>query len=112
MKKFVVRKDCFAYNGTKSCSCLKELYCSKEECKFYKPDINGKYDWQIKRADKNGYDYAAPCGEKLEERLDDALALRDELLTKNQKENMKDSTDKVRNKINKLNKKKGNGSCV
>lgn len=52
MKKFVVRKDCFAYNGTKSCSCLKELYCSKEECKFYKPDINGKYDWQIKRADK------------------------------------------------------------
>lgn len=32
--------DCFAFeihHGYKQCKALNELYCSKEECKFYKP---------------------------------------------------------------------------
>lgn len=40
---------------------------------------------KIKRANKNGYDYAATRDEKLEERLADALALRDALTKKKQK---------------------------
>ena len=34
-----VKKDCFAYNEklvNRSCTALRELYCAKEECKFYK----------------------------------------------------------------------------
>lgn len=34
---FEVKKDCFAYNDIKNnCNALKELYCVKENCKFYK----------------------------------------------------------------------------
>lgn len=34
-----VKKDCFAYDETETgatCLALNELYCRKEECKFYK----------------------------------------------------------------------------
>lgn len=40
-----VRKDCFAYNEEhKDCNALRELYCRKEECKFYKHrcEVNNK----------------------------------------------------------------------
>lgn len=36
-----IKTDCFAYNGSKigdyRCSALRELYCKKEKCSFYKP---------------------------------------------------------------------------
>lgn len=41
-----IREDCFAYNEkTKECDALKELYCAKENCKFYKSceEISQKY---------------------------------------------------------------------
>lgn len=50
--KSVVHKDCFAYNGNykvKGCTILKELYCAKEECKFYKTAIDGRYLWQTEK---------------------------------------------------------------
>lgn len=32
-----VKNDCFAYNEEKrTCTALTELFCCKEECKFYK----------------------------------------------------------------------------
>lgn len=34
-----MNKDCFAFvekSGHQGCRALKELYCKKEECKFYK----------------------------------------------------------------------------
>ena len=32
-----VKTDCFAYDEEhKTCDALKELYCKKEQCKFYK----------------------------------------------------------------------------
>lgn len=34
------KKDCFAYNdktAVPTCKALTDLYCRKEECKFYKP---------------------------------------------------------------------------
>lgn len=34
-----VKRDCFAYNKgsySKPCIALDDLYCKKEECKFYK----------------------------------------------------------------------------
>lgn len=40
--KDLLKKDCFAYidnNGHKSCYALKELYCSKGQCRFYRNDI-------------------------------------------------------------------------
>lgn len=43
MKLEEPKKDCFAYSdktGTPACRALTDLYCRKEECKFYKP---GKY---------------------------------------------------------------------
>lgn len=47
-QKYEVKTDCFAYcetcfahNGTKvrkvDCSALRELYCKKGKCNFYKP---------------------------------------------------------------------------
>lgn len=54
MDKFIKKRDCFAFNGNStksSCACLIELFCEKEKCKFYKTDINGKYDWQTKIAE-------------------------------------------------------------
>lgn len=52
-EKYIRKEDCFAFNKNEtkgcSCSCLRELFCEKEHCKFYKKDINGKYDWQLKR---------------------------------------------------------------
>ncbi|MDE7313567.1 MAG: hypothetical protein K2N87_18420 [Eubacterium sp.] len=38
-----IRKDCFGYQekgGFPSCTALKELYCKKEECVFYKHKSN------------------------------------------------------------------------
>lgn len=35
----MIEKDCFAYTEKKrnqECKALKELYCEKEKCKFYK----------------------------------------------------------------------------
>lgn len=35
-----IRKDCFAFadfKGTWKCTALNDLYCSKEDCAFYKP---------------------------------------------------------------------------
>ena len=52
MSKFGIKKDCFVINKagtTYSCSCLNDLYCEKEKCKFYKKDRNDKYDWQKER---------------------------------------------------------------
>lgn len=44
MGKSKIKKDCFAYRDSKkknvpfgTCNALKELYCRKEECAFYKP---------------------------------------------------------------------------
>lgn len=37
--KAEIKKDCFAYTkrgNTEKCAALKELYCKKEVCKFYK----------------------------------------------------------------------------
>lgn len=38
-----IKKDCFAYRegvaDAYACSALKELYCAKEKCKFYKSKI-------------------------------------------------------------------------
>lgn len=32
-----IKNDCFAYNEEKrTCTALTELFCCKEECKFYK----------------------------------------------------------------------------
>lgn len=43
-KEIGLKKDCFAYKERicgkgihRHCSALKELYCEKEQCKFYKP---------------------------------------------------------------------------
>ena len=37
-----VKTDCFAYDDyVCKCRALKELYCKKEECKFYKPRRGG-----------------------------------------------------------------------
>ena len=44
-KKYEAKKDCFAYTtnkGTPMCKALKELYCKKENCKFYKKT------WEVK----------------------------------------------------------------
>ena len=33
----MIKTDCFAFDKEKQeCKCLKELYCDKENCKFYK----------------------------------------------------------------------------
>jgi len=39
-----VKTDCFAYNAAivRKCTALDELYCAKEECKFYKSKNNGR----------------------------------------------------------------------
>lgn len=35
---FEVKKDCFAYSTENNrCSVLRDTYCKKENCKFYKP---------------------------------------------------------------------------
>lgn len=44
---FEVKKDCFAYDETKvsdkdRCKALNELYCRKENCRFYKKSKNNK----------------------------------------------------------------------
>ena len=44
------KKYCFGYNPERNkCMVLKELYCDKEECKFFKPigtvDTNSK-NWE------------------------------------------------------------------
>lgn len=37
LKNDEIHKDCFAYRSSKKdCSALDELYCKKEECRFYK----------------------------------------------------------------------------
>ena len=36
----MIHEDCFAYKnagGRPLCTALKELYCKKEDCKWYKP---------------------------------------------------------------------------
>lgn len=41
-EKIGSKKDCFAYNAgnlKSNCVALKELYCQKEHCKFYKPKV-------------------------------------------------------------------------
>lgn len=39
-----IKTDCFAYDGSKigdyRCCALRELYCEKEKCSFYKPRGN------------------------------------------------------------------------
>lgn len=40
-----IKKDCFGYKekgGIPGCTALKELYCRKEECVFYKQTKTGK----------------------------------------------------------------------
>lgn len=40
-QKYEVKTDCFAYRAGKveeyACSALRELYCKKGKCNFYKP---------------------------------------------------------------------------
>jgi hypothetical protein len=46
------KEDCFAYvnrQGYKGCRALNELYCNKEECKFYKKETEINVD-QINKA--------------------------------------------------------------
>ena len=46
------KEDCFAYvnrQGYKECRALNELYCNKEECKFYKKETEINVD-QINKA--------------------------------------------------------------
>ena len=31
------KTDCFAYTQNGKCAVLKDLYCARESCKFYKP---------------------------------------------------------------------------
>ena len=36
---YIMKRDCFAFaekNNHQGCRALKELYCKKEECRFYK----------------------------------------------------------------------------
>ena len=35
--KIEVKEDCEMYNTIGACKGLKELYCKKEKCRFYKP---------------------------------------------------------------------------
>lgn len=43
------KKDCYAYQYS-TCYGLKELYCKREECRFYKNDIRiSKIEADIKR---------------------------------------------------------------
>lgn len=35
-----IKKDCFGYQECNECYALKQLYCSREICKFYRNDIN------------------------------------------------------------------------
>ena len=39
-EKIEEKKDCFAYpqEGEEGCFCLKDMFCKKENCKFYKPN--------------------------------------------------------------------------
>ena len=38
MNPICIKTDCFAYQSQKhSCSALKQLYCKKGKCAFYKP---------------------------------------------------------------------------
>lgn len=58
-------KNCFAYiikNGHASCMALKELYCKREECKFYKhrADVNIE---KIKEDIRNYISYKKQGGE-------------------------------------------------
>ena len=52
-REIEIKTDCFAYrNSLKkaegSCMCMRELYCKKEICKFYKPadQVKEKY-WTL-----------------------------------------------------------------
>lgn len=37
MGKYVVKRDCFAFDKDKfKCTVLKELFCANEKCKFYR----------------------------------------------------------------------------
>lgn len=49
-----IHKDCFAYQNSSAngCAILKELYCLKENCKFYKTDRDGKYQHQLSDREK------------------------------------------------------------
>lgn len=43
-----IKKDCFAYmsdNQYRGCMCLNELFCRKENCKFYKTKEEAKKDY-------------------------------------------------------------------
>lgn len=45
LEKLGIYKDCYAINDyLTDCKCLKELYCKKEDCKFYKP--NSEVSWK------------------------------------------------------------------
>lgn len=37
---FKCKEDCFAYSEHKGCIVLKDLYCLKEKCKFYRNDLS------------------------------------------------------------------------
>lgn len=59
-----IKKDCYAYNQKKNdCNVLKELYCRKEECSFYKSnkELNRREDKYMnvipKKIIKNGRKY-------------------------------------------------------
>lgn len=35
-KNFEIKTDCFAFRNNHTCNALNDLYCAKENCKFYK----------------------------------------------------------------------------
>lgn len=36
-KNFEIKTDCFAFKNRYTCNALDEMYCAKENCRFYKP---------------------------------------------------------------------------
>lgn len=55
-EKWKVHEDCYAINDyLTDCRCLKELYCKKEECRFYKP--KSEVSWQAIENAVNNYGF-------------------------------------------------------
>lgn len=48
-----IKKDRFAYDCKNKCKALKELYCKKEKCNFYR----NKNTFKIKNEEYKAYNY-------------------------------------------------------
>lgn len=51
-----VKTDCFGYAKvvTETCTALRELYCAKEECPFYKPKKQYLKEVEVRRKELGG----------------------------------------------------------